>query len=62
MHKDTSLRLPERPLDRGDVGFSFTYMPPRVLDEACVPWETEEVFYQVGMTYDGKDQTMRRMM
>ena len=53
---DSLLRLPERPLDRGNVGFSFTYMAPRVLDETCVPWKTEEDFYQVGMTYEGKDR------
>ena len=50
-----AVKLPERPLDNGDTGFSFTYMPPRVLDETCVAWQSDEYFNQVEMTYEGTD-------
>jgi len=50
-----ALTLPERPLDNGDTGFSFTYMPPRVLDETCVAWKSDEYFNQVEMAYEGTD-------
>jgi len=46
-----TLRLSEHPLDNRDSGFSFTYMPPRVLDETCVAWKTDECFDQVEMVY-----------
>lgn len=51
-----ALILPEHPLDNSDTGFSFTYMPPRVLDDTCAPLKSDEHFYQVETTYEDEDQ------
>lgn len=53
--EEGTLKLPEQALGCGDTGFSFTYMPPKALDDTCVPWERDEEFYEVVMPYQGQD-------
>jgi hypothetical protein len=50
-----SVKLPEHALDTCELGFSFTYMKPALLNDACPEWEKEEVFYEVRITYQGQD-------
>lgn len=50
------VKLPEHALDSCEVGFSFTYMKPRIFSsDKCPKWDKEEDFYEVKFM-DDKDE------
>lgn len=49
------IKVPEHALKECEPGFSFTYMKPALLNDACPVWEKEEVFNEVKITYHGQD-------
>ena len=49
------VKVPEHALNECEPGFSFTYMKPAHLNDACREWKKEEVLYEVRVTYQGQD-------